>query len=335
MPDRILVLNSHEAWVAQLDGLPVELDIAVGLGGRTTRGWDERMRPVPRGARVVDLRTILDSPPKYDVVVAHSITDLLEVKALDAPKLFVIHTTLEGRLAEESAPLDPREVAEEARRYLELTRTFVMSVSELKRRSWGLEADVLGFGVRVDDYPRATGEAATGIRVSNHFNRRRRILLADLHDAAFTGLPIEFVGHNEDMIGVTAASDWDDLKRRLARSRFFVHTADPTMEDGYNMATVEAMAAGLPILGNVHPSSPVEHGKSGYLSDSPSELRSFAERLLEDRALALELGAAARARATELFSKEAFHRGFLRILARTKAHARGMLVTPKKKRRRP
>ncbi len=333
MADRILVLNSHEAWVAQLDGLPVELDIAVGLGGRTTRGWDERMRPIPRGARVVDLRKVLESPPKYDVVVAHSITDLLEVKSLDAPKLFVIHTTLEGRLAEETAPLEPREVAEEARRYLELTRTFAMSVSELKRRSWNIDADVLGFGVRVDDYPRATAELPRGIRVSNHFNRRRRILLADLHDASFRGLPIEFVGHNEDMPEVTAALDWNDLKVRLARSRFFVHTADPAMEDGYNMATVEAMAAGLPILGNRHPTSPIEHGKSGFLSDSPEELRAFAERLLADRDLALELGSRARERAVELFSIEAFQRGFLRILARTKAHAKGMLVKPKKKRR--
>lgn len=333
MTERILVLNSHEAWVAQLDGLPLELDIAVGLGGRTTRGWDERMRPVPRGARLVELPRILENPPKYDVVVAHSITDLLEVKDVDAPKLFVIHTTLEGRLAEESAPLDAREVAEEARRYLELTRTFVMSVSELKRRSWNVDADVLGFGVRVDDYPRATAELPRGIRVSNHFNRRRKILLADLHERAFSGLPIEFVGHNEDMPGVTAALDWSDLKERLARSRFFVHTADPTLEDGYNMATVEAMAAGLPILGNRHPTSPVEHGKSGFLSDSPEELRAFAERLLADRALALELGSAARARAAELFSLEAFQKGFLRILARTKANARGMLIKPRKKRR--
>ena len=40
------------------------------------------------------------------------------------------------------------------------------------------------------------------------------------------------------------------------------------------MATVEAMAAGMPIIGNRHPDSPVEHGVNGFLSDDPAELKS-------------------------------------------------------------
>lgn len=319
---RILVLNSHEAWVSQLGRLPIEMDIAVGLSGRVTRGWDERMRPVPPNARVVQLKDALMSAESYDVAVAHSVTDLLELKSLNIPKVFVIHTTLEGRLVEQDSALTARQVGAETLKYLKLIKAQPMSVSELKRRSWGIDAQVVGFSVDVQDYPTATCEKAQGLRISNLFNARQRILLGDFHRAVFDQMPIEIVGVNDDIPGSTPASDWNDLKTRISQSRFYIHTADPKLEDGYNMATVEAMASGLPVLGNRHPTSVVEHGKSGFLSDDPTELRRFAEKLLTDRRLALEMGQEARRRAAEVWSPDRFERGFLGVLkkARVKFH---------------
>jgi glycosyltransferase involved in cell wall biosynthesis len=150
------------------------------------------------------------------------------------------------------------------------------------------------------------------------FNQRRTILMADFHERAFHGIPIEFVGINPDMPGVTAAADWADLKRRLGRSRFFVHTAAYPLEDGYNMATVEAMACGLPVLSNRHPTSVVEHGVTGYLSDDPEELRQYARGLLEDRELALRLGKNAREQAASIFSREKFETNLRAVMARTR-----------------
>lgn len=317
---RILVLNSHEAWVAQLDGLPFEFDIAVGLSGRSHAGWDERMRPVPRNARVIDIKDALLQTEPYRAVIGHSVTDLLEVKRLEIPKLLIIHTTIEGRLAEAPGNVSAKRLSDETKKYLKLIRGHVVAVSRLKQRSWNLKGDLLGFSVNIDDYPPATQEKAQGLRISNHFNKRRTILMADFHDAAFAGLPIEFVGENDDMPGVTAAKDWADLKRRLAESRFYIHTADPRLEDGYNMATVEAMASGLPVLGNRHPSSVVEQGVTGFTSDDPAELRAHAEQLLQDHALALKMGKAAREQAADIFSRERFCDGMMKALARSKAN---------------
>ena len=89
-------------------------------------------------------------------------------------------------------------------------------------------------------------------------------MLWDFHQEAFKGLPVTLVGHNPGLAGVRASEDWEDLKKILSHHRFYIHTADPQMEDGYNMATLEAMAAGLPVLGNRHPNSSVEHGLSGF-----------------------------------------------------------------------
>jgi len=77
---------------------------------------------------------------------------------------------------------------------------------------------------------------------------------------------------------------------------------------------VEAMAAGMPILGNKHPGSPVEHGVSGFLSDDPNELGEFARMLLENRRLAVTMGQQARKTAIERFSTANFRQAFLRSI---------------------
>jgi glycosyltransferase involved in cell wall biosynthesis len=100
----------------------------------------------------------------------------------------------------------------------------------------------------------------------------------------------------------------------LQSHRFYIHTADPRFEAGHNMATTEAMAAGLPILGNRHPSSPVKHGVSGFLSDNPQELRHYARILLEDRDLARLMGRQARKTVIEQFSLGRFKHSFVRSI---------------------
>ena len=146
----------------------------------------------------------------------------------------------------------------------------------------------------------------------------------DFHEEAFAGIPVTLVGHNPDMPGVEAALNWGHLKRILQSHRFYIHTADPRLESGYNMATAEAMAAGLPVLGNKHPTSPIRHSVNGFLSDNPAELRRYARILLEDPDLATLMGQQARKTVAERFSLTRFKHSFLRSIeiARRKAYTR-------------
>src|SRR5262249_54035980 len=96
MNGRLLVLNCHEAWVYQLRLLDVPMDIVIGLPGRHTAGWDYGMRPVPAKARLVTLPEVLASGISYDCIVAHNLTDLLDVKTLPGPRMLVIHISLDG-----------------------------------------------------------------------------------------------------------------------------------------------------------------------------------------------------------------------------------------------
>jgi hypothetical protein len=92
-----------------------------------------------------------------------------------------------------------------------------------------------------------------------------------------------------------------------------------TLEDSFHMAMLEAMAAGLPVLGNRHPSSPIVQAVSGFLSDNPAELHSFAQLLLDDLPLALKLGRAAQRTVMERFPPEAFRCALKRAITASQA----------------
>jgi len=239
-------------------------------------------------------------------VINHNITDLLDTKFLDAPKLLVLHDMLEGRMAQQDADFDAREMRAVLNTYLASVGGHAIAISRSKAKSWGVTHVVVHNSADPEAYLPYVGDLACGLRVANHVSSKRVFLAWDFHEEALAGLPLRIVGHNPDLAGVDAADDWDHLKRMLASHRFLVHTADPRFEDGYNMAVLEAMAAGMPILTHRHPTTIVEHGVTGFVAESPLEMRTYAERLLADEALAHELGANGRRHIERHFSPDRF-----------------------------
>lgn len=303
---RLLTLNCHEAWVYQLGYLGYELDIIDGLPGRYCTGWDTNVRPFPNNSTMVSLDHVLESRPFYHCIIVHNITDLMDLKTIPGPRILVIHTTLDGRVRQHGLDMPPERLKTLLHNYLELVGGHAVVISALKGKSWGLVDDIVESGVDPDEYPPWSGEIAAGLRVANQISNRKEIFLWHFHEAAFKDINVRLVGFNPDMPGVIPSRSWDDLKSILSSHRFFIHTAHPQLEDGYNMATFEAMAAGLPILGNRHPTSPVEHGVSGFLSDDPEELKNYARLLIRDKDLAGRMGAAARQTVSERFSIKRF-----------------------------
>lgn len=324
-PERkLLVFNCHEPWVYQLGVLGYGLDIIIDLKGKYNLGWDERMRPLPANARLVTLPEALASPVDYHCIITHNLTDLLDVRTRGEPKLLVLHHTIEGRIREEQPSCDPDQFKDMVKRYVELVGAHVVATSMFKGESWGFTDDIVHFGIDVNDYLPYSGTQACGLRICNFVSSRRRILQWDFHERAFDGIPVTLVGHNPDIPGVQAARNWDDLKKTLQMHRFYIHTADPLLEAGHNMATAEAMAAGLPVLGNRHPTSPVRHGISGFLSDDPAQLQHYARILLEDQDLAALMGQQARQTVAARFSLTRFKHSFIRSIeiARRKRYTR-------------
>ena len=316
---RLLVFNCHEPWVNQLSCLPFDLDVVVGLKGRFRQGWDEQLRPVPPNARLIELDDALASGRSYDCIIAHNITDLMDARELDAPRLLIIHSSLEGRIVEERSTVPPDQMRALMHRYLELVGGLAVPISEFKAKSWGFSAPIVSCGVEASDYKSFSGSIPSGLRIANHVDNKKHVLFWSFHEAAFGDVPVRLVGHNPNLPGVDAADNWEYLKNTLRSHRFYVHTADPRYEDGFNMALLEAMAAGLPVLGNTHPTSPIRHRVSGYLSDDSRELKRFALELLGDRDRAETMEAEARRTVQARFGMDRFRAGMLAAIRMAQA----------------
>lgn len=231
---------------------------------------------------------------RYDCVVCHNLSDLRDAAAIEAPKLLVLHSTLHGRIVEEGSALPARTLCQILAKYIRLRRAHVVAISALKAQSWGLDCPLVPPGIDPGDYSMSTLEMPRGLRVVDHAASRSRILRWDFHQRAFDGVPVTIVGRNPEFPAATVSRDWEHLRSLLSSHRFAIHTAHPDLEDGYNLATLEAMASGLPILGNAHPTSPVVPGESGFLSGESGEVRDYARLLLMDPRLAAKWGRAAR-----------------------------------------
>jgi glycosyltransferase involved in cell wall biosynthesis len=317
-PVRLLVLNCHEPWIYQLRVLDAALDLVVDLPGRNVAGWDERMRPVPPNARLLSLAdAVAAAPEQWGAVICHNISDLIATAPIDAPKLLVLHDTLDGRMAQQGAEFEKDAMIGMLAQYLEFLGAHAVAVTAAKGESWGVAGTPLQCFADPADYSEATYATEAGLRVANDVTSKRVFLAWDFHEEAFHGLPVTLVGRNPHL-GVDAARDWNDLKRYFASHRFFVHTADPRYEDGFNMAMVEAMAAGLPVISNAHPTSPITHGVDGFLAATPAEARAHAVALLEDANLARAMGSAARRTAVARFGPGLFRDGARAAIA----HAR-------------
>src|SRR5258708_18112467 len=129
MNGRLLVFNCHEAWVYQLQFLGRPLDIVVNLPGRHTRGWDEAMRPVPPNARLVTLEEVLASRETHDCIIAHNLSELLDIKTLAGPRILMIHITVESLILEQGAQTDPAEFRRAVCQYLRYPRPHVLTLS--------------------------------------------------------------------------------------------------------------------------------------------------------------------------------------------------------------
>jgi glycosyltransferase involved in cell wall biosynthesis len=89
-----------------------------------------------------------------------------------------------------------------------------------------------------------------------------------------------------------------------------VHTADGALEDGYNLALLEGMATGMPVVSTRAPGSPVVDGDNGFLSDDAGALHDGARSLLGDLGLARRMRARAREAVLDQFGVGAFVSGW-------------------------
>jgi glycosyltransferase involved in cell wall biosynthesis len=310
---RLLTFNCHEAYVHLLGKLGFELDIVDGLAGRYCTSWDRRMRPVPERARLISLETALGGQ-RYDAAIAHNLTDLLALRDLDLPKVLILHVSLEARLREEPGAPSLGALQSQLATYLNAIGALAVAVSEMKAQSWGQNCPVIRPCADPDEYQGFAGDEPSALRVANQVRARLGRFDWPAHERIVHGHPIQLVGHNPDMDGSAPAESWEQLRSYYRRYRAYVHSAGRRLDDGYNLAVVEAMMTGMPVVSQAGSESPVSDGVNGYVSDDTEYLNARLGELLRDPTRARELGQRARETALERFSVDTFVSGWCAAL---------------------
>ncbi|MBO8130483.1 MAG: glycosyltransferase family 4 protein [Candidatus Marinimicrobia bacterium] len=306
---KILTLNSHEAYVCLLTKLGYPIDIVDYLPGRYTKKWDERIRPIPENAELITLEEA--NKRKYDVIIAHSITDLLDVKNIEAPKILKIDVSLTGYIHQQGSTVKPQDVISALKIYIDKFKIIPVSTSEMKAKTWGLEdCIIVPLTVDTDFFSGYTGEISAGLRIANQIAQKSLIYDIGFFIKVIEKLPFKIVGYNPELPDVEPARDINELREQYQKHRFYLHTARYDYEDGFNLASLEAMSTGMPILTNQHPSSPVINGINGFSSNDPHELTQYALELLNDRNLAIRLGKNAREYVIENHNFQKFKEGW-------------------------
>ncbi len=309
---RVLTFNSHQPYLHLL-ATTLQWDFGVvepQLGSGRRRVWNPAIRPRPGNVQLFgDLRAALQAGP-WDWVLTHNVHDLLDARDISLPKVFLVHGTLSGRMAQDGAAIDGSQYLRDLERLLDFYRCRVVYVSPLKSADYGIPGVVIPQSVDPAAYGDYRGRRRCVLRVCNHLVERGAVLAYESHRIVCDGLPSLLLGENPRLEGARTARDWDDLRDCYRECRLYLHLSVYPFEDGFNLALLEAMATGMPIATLNHPTSPIEDGVDGVTAETALELREKVARLLDDPRQAEWLGSAARRKLLERFPLKAFLEGW-------------------------
>ena len=311
----ILTFNWHEIYICLLARTGFSFVVAEPDNNGRPRRWDTRMRPIPDNVRIVPTAEWHEGlrAGEFDVVIAHNpVQDLVHLVQFDVPKLLVLHNKLSTSLALGSAEGDSGDISSKIKNELfaATPNLRLVFISETKRADWGLDGTVIRPGIDPAEYGGYRGDLARVLRVGNLFKERDLMLGYSHQEAILRGLPSTLLGMNPGIPASRVSHSFDDLREHYRSHRLFLNTTVDGREDGYNLATLEAMATGMPVVSTANVTSPIRDGENGYISADFDELHERICELFKDLERARRLGAEARRTVCEQFPIEEFVRNW-------------------------
>jgi hypothetical protein len=148
---------------------------------------------------------------------------------------------------------------------------------------------VIEHAVAIDPAARYVGAREQGITVTNCIQRRGRITGYDLFCAAREQVPLTAVGMETELIGGLGDIPYRDLHRTVAEYRFLF---SPMRYTSLPLAVIEAMTIGMPVVALATTAIPsaIEDGVNGFCSCDLDALVARMRALIEDPALAHQIG---------------------------------------------
>jgi tetratricopeptide (TPR) repeat protein len=304
---KILTFNWHEPYLCLLsrmnhEFLIVEPEIAEGH----YRKWDQNMRPVPDNVRLISVEQARENleQGEIDCIIAHNVKDLIEVRDYSLPKIMVFHNCLTTEINLGNNKINREEYLQKISPLFEgVTKIFI---SEMKRADWEMQGEVILPGLDVSEYGGYTGNEKKVLRVGNLLKERDLMMGYSFGEKVLKNHPLLTLGMNPGIPESRISNGFDDLLNQFQNNRVYINTTVDGFEDGYNLAMLEAMATGMPVVTSQNRTSPICDGVNGFSSDDPDYLNRCIENLMQDPVLAKEMGEEARKTVAEKFSINKF-----------------------------
>lgn len=294
---RILTWHVHGNYLYALSHLPHDIHVPVSaqpghgpLGNRIP--WGSNMHEVPAAS----LRHC-----RFDCVVYQSRANWEEAVALLSdeqrrlPCIYLEHN-----------PPEPH--AAESRHFFRHAHGLIVHVTAYNAMMWDngdVPCRVIEHGVAIPAVHRPARTLDRGITVVNHMYRRGRRLGADVFEALRRDVALDLIGMDSLAHGGLGEVPNMEVAGFMARYRYFF---SPVRYGSLSLALVEAMMAGLPVVGLATTELPavVSNGVHGYLDNRLPRLVEVMRLLQSDAGLAVRWGDAARSMALQRFGIRRF-----------------------------
>ena len=291
MKFKILSFNWHEPYLCLLartghEFLIEEPEIVPGH----YRHWDQNMRSIPKNVSLISRNTarkILEHG-EFDLVIAHNIKDLIEVREYILPKIFVFHNCLSTELSLSKNKVNRKSYLMNIKSLLkDVNKVFI---SEKKRQDWELNGEVILPGLDIYDYGGYRGDMETVLQVGNQLQERDLMMGYTTSKKIVGNHPLITIGENSNIHNSRLSDGFQDLLENYRSCRVFINTTVDEYEDGYNLSMLEAMATGMPVVSSWNKTSPLEDDKNGYISNDLNYLNKCIESLLKNPSEAIRIG---------------------------------------------
>jgi hypothetical protein len=215
----------------------------------------------------------------------------------------------------------PLESPTDTRHWCAGSNALLVHVTPFNALMWdagGQPVRIVEHGVRPLATPPWQGDTERGLVVVNHLLQRGRRLGLDVYRAAAAAVPLTLVGMASTDVGGAGEVPQFELPRVMAEHRFFFN---PIRFTSLGLAVVEAMMAGLPVVGlaTTELVTVIRSGENGFVDTRIDRLHDAMRALLRHKALAREWGEAGRRTARERFGIARFVDDWLRVFAEAAA----------------
>jgi hypothetical protein len=217
---KILSFNWHEPYLCLLaqtghEFLIVEPEIAPDR----CRQWDENMRPIPKNVALISKATALEMLElgELDLIIAHNLKDLVEVKDYSLPKIIVFHNCLSTEIKLGKGAVKRKEYLAKADFLLDDAHK--VFISDKKRQDWGFpNATVILPGLDIAQYGGYRGEKATVLQVGNLLKERDLMMGYSVSQQIVGDHPLTTLGLNPTIPGSRMSQGFEDLLEHFRSS---------------------------------------------------------------------------------------------------------------------